>query len=124
MSLIVYEMIIMISKTKTTTNDPFFEDDWYRCLRTRYAPIGNKWYVQRRLSGGNVENLYIVNITEFTGKMRISVNSGNIYFNDISNDLQYNTNYAFSSDVYFYIFTSTHTERHTGTDYMDDWRYD
>jgi len=67
--------------------------------------------------------LNIENITYFTRNLKTLVESGSIYFYDEANNLRYNTNYAFSGEVYFYIFTSTHTERHTGTDYMDDWKY-
>lgn len=64
--------------TKTTTTNPYNENDWYRVIR--YKASGSwSYYVQKKTGGGSASNLATASTSE-TGDLRITISGGTITF--------------------------------------------
>ncbi len=123
------EMILMISSDSTIGQDPYtYTDYWYRCLITRYTANDYDWYVQKKLGGS--PSTVMFNHTTFTAgeKLKIALDDGYIRFYE-HDTLRYVEEYAIpetwhpANEVYVAIFTSTLRGRGSGTDYLDDFKY-
>ena len=114
------EMILMICTTKTTDSDPIYESNWYRCVKTRYG--GHDWVVQKKVNGVQTNLQWIESSGEW-GTMTIAVDDDYIRFYE-DGVKRYEEEYELSTyNVYIYIFSSSERSRGTGTDYMDDFKY-
>ena len=114
------EMNLQIGATKTTSSDPWSQNNWYRICKTRYD---GKTYIQKKGDGGDVTTTYSGTYDSASGPMKIVVSSDIISFYDNGN-LIYAEPYGLSaSKCYIYLFTSTLESRNHGTDAFDDFRY-
>lgn len=110
------EMILQICTTKTTSSDPFFENNWYRILKARYD---SNIYVQNRINGV-LSTKAVTTWASATGELTIDVCDGAIAFYE-NGIMRYSEPYALPSyDCYLYAFTSTLRSRTSGTDKFDN----
>lgn len=110
------EMTLQIGNTKTTDEDPYFEDNWYRIVKARFD---SNVYVQSRI-GGVLSNKAVMGWAGATGPLTISISTGSIAFYE-NGILRYSEPFALPSyKCYVNVFTSTLRSRNYGTDWFED----
>lgn len=110
------EMTLQICTTKTTSSDPFSENNWYRILKARYD---SKVYVQNKINGV-LSTKVATNWASATGELTIDICDGSIALYENGN-MRYAEPYALSSyNCYIYAFTSTLKSGASRTDKFDN----
>jgi hypothetical protein len=114
---IVTELDLYIHTQKTTNNEPYFYDDWYRVLLWTWQG-GYGFYAQKRVSG-SVADLYVGSQLTTHEKLKIQVTDGTVRFFE-QNTLRATDTYSLSTrNCYIYIVARAHSSVN-GTDFFDN----